>query len=104
MRRTDVIRSVVEVDEITCTDIHRPHAEPHAVGIEAIEVNQAFKCALQRRDIVVAYRPCGFGGPYQRRKRTWREEMRRAKEHDAECPGLINQTPCEFVRDLDGFQ
>src|SRR6478752_1413907 len=37
--------------------------------------------------------------------RSWSPNSpQRAKEHDAECPGLINQTPCEFVRDLDGLQ
>src|SRR5215467_8346209 len=63
VRRTDVMGPVVEVDEITRADIYCTHAEPHAVGIDAIKVNQAFKCALQRGDIVVTNGIRGFGGP-----------------------------------------
>jgi hypothetical protein len=48
-----VLGPVIEVDEITCADVYRTHTEPRAVRIDAIKINQAFKCASQRRDIVV---------------------------------------------------
>ena len=50
---TDDDRIVVEKGEIAGAHIHRAYAETHGFGIDAIEVDQALECALERGSIVV---------------------------------------------------
>src|SRR4029077_4629504 len=62
MLGTDAVSRVVEVQEVTGGHVRGADAEACLAGIDAIEVDQAFECGLERRRIVVARSLYAAGG------------------------------------------
>ena len=53
MFRADIMRGVVEIDEIAGLHIHRADAEAGNASIDEIKIHQAFESRFQRGDIVI---------------------------------------------------
>ena len=76
----NLVRAVVEIDEIAGGDVDRANAETHFAGVDAVEVDEALSVALQGRRIIEAGRPGRSGRLQQRVDHAGREEARRAEQ------------------------
>ena len=52
MRRADLMRGVVEIDEVAGADVHSADAETHRAFIDQVEVHQALERGFEGRDVV----------------------------------------------------
>src|SRR5262245_50152015 len=96
-----LMHRVVEISQITGSDIHGTDTEAREASINPFEVDQALDGILQRGDIVVAQRVDAEEWKQERRRQTWPEETWRAKQRDAEGASVIEQGMRYGIVDFD---
>ena len=100
MFHADIMRGVVEIDEIAGSHIHRADAETGNAGIDEVEIHQAFEGRFQRGNIVIAQGINVSRYERHRRRDPRLEEARRAPEQIAQCAKLIEPCMNPFLLDL----
>src|SRR3984893_11394438 len=88
---------VVEVQEVTGGHVHGADAEARLAGIDAIEVDQALECGLERRRIVVACRLGAAGWLKPGARHSGRKKASCPAEQSSPGAQLIQQSPREFA-------
>jgi hypothetical protein len=84
MIQADLVAGAVEIDKIAAADVHRPDAETHSAGIDAVEVDEALQRGPEGGDVVETDSLRAAGRMQERRRHVRREEARRAAEQDAQ--------------------
>src|ERR1700732_427105 len=101
MFRTDVMRGVIEIDEIVCAHIHRANAETGDSAIEQVKVDKSFERRSQRSGIVIAENIRASARRGEGRRHAGIEETRSAAKQCAQRAQLIEPSMDELVLDLD---
>ena len=90
MRRADLMRGAVEIDEVAGADVDRADAETHRAGIDEVEVHQALERGFEGRHVVETDGRSAAGRMEERRRHARREEAGRAAQQDAQRAHLID--------------
>src|SRR5208283_3972086 len=78
MFHADIMRGVVEMDEVAGFHIHRADTETCDAGIDEVEIHQAFEGSFQWSDIVIAQGNNIFRYERHGRRKPWLKEARSA--------------------------
>jgi hypothetical protein len=100
MFHANIMRGVVEIDEVASAHIHRADAKTGHPAIDEVKIHQAFECRFQRGDIVIAQRIDIPGYERQGRWDPRLEEARRAPKQSVESAPLIDPCVGELVLDF----
>ena len=90
MRRADLMRGAVEIDEIAGADVHRADAETHCAGIDEVEVHQALERGFEGSDVVETQGLSAAGRMEERWGHARGEEAGSAAQQDAQRAHLID--------------
>src|SRR6516165_3636601 len=91
MFESDLVRGVVEIDEIAAAYFDRADAKAHLAGIDTLEIDQTLECCTQRRVVVIARFVRTARRPNGRRWQTRHEEIRRTEQQDTHGARLIDK-------------
>src|SRR3979490_999507 len=89
----DRVRCGVEINEISGPHVDRADAKSHAVGIDAIKIDQSLECRLERIGIVSAGGLNGSGRMQPWRRKSRREESWRATDESEIGAHLVQPLP-----------
>ncbi len=89
--RADLVGGVVEVDEVAGPDVGGADAEADFLGVDPVEVDQAFEQRLERPDVVVGEVARIAGRREDRRRKARLEEFRRAQHQRRHRAHLVHE-------------